>query len=102
MDVRTDGSGFLVLNDSFHPGWQAWVDGAPVPILVANGWVRALPIQGAGSHAIRFAYQPPLFNEGRLASLASLALLVAMVLVPWSRIRSMTHMTQRKLAPPEG
>ena len=102
MDVRTDGSGFLVLSDSFYPGWQAWVDGAPVPILVANGWVRALPIQGAGSHAIRFAYQPPLFNEGRLASLASLALLVAMVLVPWSRIRSMTHMTQRKLAPPEG
>ena len=76
LEAQTDGSGFLVLNDAFHPGWSAWVDGQESPVLVANGWVRAVVIPSAGRHTVRFAYSPPMFLEGIRVALASLALVV--------------------------
>lgn len=77
LDLRTDGSGFLVVNDAFHPGWRAWVDGQAAPIYVANGWVRAIPIPGPGDHSVHLAYSPPLFAEGVAVSVASLVVLLA-------------------------
>jgi hypothetical protein len=35
-DVRQEGPAWLVYVDSFHPGWSATVNGAPVPIVEAN------------------------------------------------------------------
>jgi hypothetical protein len=82
MDVQTDGSGFLVVNDTFAPGWQAWVDGIPTAIEVANGWVRAVPISTSGNHSVRMSYTPPMWNEGLLASAISAVLCLALILFP--------------------
>ena len=67
--------GFLVLADSFYPGWQATVDGAPAPILPANHLFRAVPVP-AGRHRVRFEYRPWSFTLGAGASLASLAVII--------------------------
>src|SRR5262249_13325799 len=40
-DTNSDGSGVLVLADSWYPGWKATLDGQPCPILRAEGWFRA-------------------------------------------------------------
>jgi hypothetical protein len=75
LQVRSTGSGYLVINDAFFPGWRAWVDGTEAPIYVANGWVRAIPIQSSGNHTVSLTYVPPLYQEGRWVSLGSLLLL---------------------------
>ncbi|MHB8993306.1 MAG: hypothetical protein ACYC66_16930, partial [Chloroflexota bacterium] len=93
LRARTDGSGFLVLTDFLLPGWSVRVDGRPEAILAANFAGRAVVLEGAGEHLVEFSYQPPLLKEGLLVSLASLAVLAA-VLVSW-RFRE-----RRSLSPP--
>ncbi len=77
LQIQSSGSGFLVVNDAFYPGWRAWVDGREAPVYVANGWVRAVPIDSAGHHIVHFAYVPSLFREGMWVSLGALMLWVA-------------------------
>jgi hypothetical protein len=88
LSVQASGSGFLVLNDAYYPGWSAWVDGRETPVLVANGWVRAVAIPSGGEHKVRFAYVPPLYPVGRLVSLGSLLLILTGTMVGISRGRS--------------
>lgn len=82
VETQTNGAGYLVINDAFYPGWESWVDGQKTRILVANGWVRAIPIHSGGFHKIQLKYNPPLFMEGIWVSLASLVALVAGLIVP--------------------
>ncbi len=79
LEVDTNGSGFLVINDAYYPGWTAQVDGVQVPIYVANGWVRAIPIDTAGNHSVRLSYEPLLLREGLWITATSLALCTAAV-----------------------
>jgi hypothetical protein len=57
IEVLSDSAGFVVLNDVWHPWWQAQVDGQEVRILKANVLFRAVPIT-AGRHKVRFEFQP--------------------------------------------
>jgi hypothetical protein len=67
--IRADLSrpGYLVLADTFYPGWQAYVDGQRVEILRANYAFRALPLD-AGEHEVRFQYRPRSFVVGLACS----------------------------------
>jgi hypothetical protein len=77
-DVEADGAGFLVTRDSFARGFIATLDGAPVPVLRANGKHRAVAVPG-GLHRVRLRYRAP----GLVAGLAvfALAVLVTSVLL---------------------
>jgi hypothetical protein len=83
LNVHTDGSGFLVINDSYYPGWSATVNGKPTPIYVANGWVRAIPIEAKGNHTVRLTYNPPLFTEGIFINVASLIIFIIVIFAPF-------------------
>lgn len=87
LQVQASGSGFLVVNDAYYPGWRAWVDGTEVPIHIANGWVRAIEIPSAGTHAVYLRYEPPLLAEGQWVSLVSLLVCLAVLLYPLLRSR---------------
>jgi hypothetical protein len=74
---------YLVLLDSFDPGWNAAVDGRSAPLLRADGVFRAVRIP-AGRHQVRFAFRPRAAWTGGLISLATLAgLVIAVVRRPW-------------------
>lgn len=67
-----NGSGILVLADSFYPGWQVYVDGKQEKILRANLFFRAVPL-AAGEHIVEFRYEPLSFQLGLIISLATFA-----------------------------
>ncbi len=69
---------YLVLSDSFYPGWKAWSDGEEKRIYQANFLVRAIRLE-AGEHKVVFKYRPSLYYIGRAVSLAALCLLAAVL-----------------------
>ena len=87
--------GFVVLRDSFDPGWRAWVDGEPAPIARANALYRAVHVR-AGNHVIRFVYRPRPLAAGLI--LSGLATVICAVLVMPRRRRSATPGLPRRSA----
>jgi hypothetical protein len=71
LNVSSDGSGILILTDTFYPGWKANIDGKPTTIYRADGLVRAVLI-GPGVHVVEFNYSPWSFWAGALISTITL------------------------------
>lgn len=61
---------WLVLADSWFPGWEAEVDGRSRPILRANGLHRAVWV-APGDREVTFFYRPGSWRAGLLLSLAT-------------------------------
>lgn len=75
LNTNCSEDGFLVLTDTFFPGWTATVDNRPTEILRANYLFRAVRVC-RGAHKVVFTYQPitlgfslVLFFAGVLASI---------------------------------
>jgi hypothetical protein len=71
LTARTDRPGYLVLLDSWYPGWNAFVDGRAVPVYRGDFLFRAIPIE-AGEHTVVFEFRPLSFWLGALISVLSL------------------------------
>ena len=84
VTVKTfqEGDGFLVLMDSYFPGWTVTVDGREQLILQANHFYRAVQLD-SGPHTLEFDYFPEGYKEGLVVS--AIALLILMVLPLWNR-----------------
>ena len=67
--------GFLLLADTFYPGWTADVDGQAAPIYRANLYVRGIPLP-RGRHQVRLAYDPPGFRRGLAITLVAISMLI--------------------------
>jgi hypothetical protein len=65
--IETDQSGYLVLPDAYYPGWQATIDGQPVPIWRANYAFRAVYVP-EGQHKVQFEFNPPIWQVGLIVS----------------------------------
>lgn len=79
--VRTssDGPSYLVLADTFDPGWSATVDGEPAPIRPAFVNFRAVYLT-AGGHEVVFRYRPAGFGLGLAVSGTGAVLALGMLL----------------------
>lgn len=82
--ANSDGHGYLVLTDLFHPGWSATVDGQPTAILPADIAFRAVPLT-PGEHSIVFRFVVPGWKAGVIVS--SLSWLAAICLTAVSIFR---------------
>jgi hypothetical protein len=82
VEVRTDSSGpsYLVLADTFDPGWTATVDGTRTPISPAYVAFRAVAL-AAGPHTVVFTYRPAGFNLGLGVSIAGVILAIILWLL---------------------
>ena len=81
IEVSTPQPGYLILADTFYPGWKAKVDGVAVNrIYRAYGYFRAIEVP-AGEHLVRFYYQPMSFRLGINISLATLVVYLIFVFV---------------------
>ena len=67
IQTTQEGNGFLVLNDSYFPGWTVKVDGQEHPILQANYFYRAVQL-GPGEHTLEFNFIPEGMKAGLVIS----------------------------------
>jgi uncharacterized membrane protein YfhO len=70
---------FLVLTDTFYPGWKAYVDGKPGTIYQAYGVVRAVFIT-PDSREVVFRYEPDSFRVGSAVTAMSTLIIAALYL----------------------
>ena len=82
VTIRTvlNAPGYLVLADTWYPGWQARVDGEPTALLRANHAFRAVQLT-AGEHVVEMVYRPTSVLVGAAASVATLGLILLSLIV---------------------
>lgn len=73
--------GWLVVRQTYTPGWQATVDGRAVTVRRADVAFQAVPVP-AGVHEIRLTYDPESVSHGALVSLLSVGALL--LLLGWT------------------
>lgn len=61
--VSLPSPGYLVLSDTFYPGWRVWVDGQEAEVLRANYLFRGVSVP-AGAHTVQFRYLPASLQQG--------------------------------------
>jgi len=76
VDVQTDGAEWLVLTDSYFPGWKAFVrpqgsgEDAEEQVLIyrVNGTFRGVLLEKPGAWTVRFKYSPDSVKVGAFIS----------------------------------
>jgi len=85
LEVNSTG-GELVINDAWHRGWTATLDGAPVPVARANLVVRGVHLT-PGAHRVQMRFRTPGLLWGGLVSLLTLAGLLGAACISRSTAR---------------
>ena len=78
IKVKNDSPAFLVLTDSYYPGWRAYIDGEETTIYRTNGLVRSVLVPG-GEHTVTFSYLPDSFLSGVAISLITVGILFGFI-----------------------
>ncbi|MFQ5923819.1 MAG: hypothetical protein ACE5M4_13335, partial [Anaerolineales bacterium] len=72
LTVEAPEGGWLVLADTWYPGWTTELDGQATESYAANGIMRAVWVP-AGQHTVNFAYRPISVPIGLALSIVGLA-----------------------------
>ena len=82
VEAEATGLALLVVNDAYWPGWEARIDGSPVPIFPADVLVRAVPFP-PGRHRLVMNYAPPEVSLGLALSAVGLGLFFGLAALEW-------------------
>jgi len=85
IDATATAPGLLVVGQNWFPGWEATVDGAPMPVLRVDYTFQGIAL-GAGRHAVTLAYRPRSFRLGVAVSAVALALAAAWIVTGRPRL----------------
>jgi hypothetical protein len=83
LSIRSKEPALLVLSENYYPGWQAWLDGAPVAIYRTDIAFRGVAIP-PGAHLVRMEFRPVILPVSAAISLGTAVLLL--VLANWAII----------------
>jgi hypothetical protein len=56
--VHSTGPALLTISRTYHPSWQAEIDGTAVPVIRANHALMAVPLGRSGDHRVVLRYRP--------------------------------------------
>ncbi|MEE2713849.1 MAG: hypothetical protein VX913_13855 [Planctomycetota bacterium] len=103
MTATTRGAGWLVVNDTWFPGWRAWItdeSGSRTEVPVARAWTAfmAIPI-GVGEQKIELEYRPRSITVGVV--LTGLGW-IGVLLLPLLRAATSAQRTTRSLPDTSG
>jgi hypothetical protein len=85
VTAAADVASYVVLDDFYHRGWTARVDGQPTKVFIANALFRAVAIE-PGVHEIEFRFEPLSLVVG--AGVSAVSLLVVLTLIVWGLRRA--------------
>ena len=71
LNTTTNRDGFLVISDTFYPGWRAWVDSEEVEIYRTDGIIKGIVVP-EGEHKVRFLFDPWSYKTGWIFTLIGL------------------------------
>ena len=74
LTVEAPVGGWLILADTWYPGWATEIDGQPVQSYPANGVMRATWIP-PGDHTVSYRYNPIVLPIGLSLTIIGLAAL---------------------------
>jgi hypothetical protein len=75
LQTRNAKAGFLVLSEVFYRGWEASLDGGPIPVEQVDYLLRGVRVP-AGEHRIEFKFAAHSFRRGAWWSLAGVMFLL--------------------------
>lgn len=84
LQVQTSNNSFLVYSGTYYPGWKARINGEPAPVLRANFFAFAVPVE-AGVHEIELYFSPDILKQGALLSALSFFIWAASLIFVCSR-----------------
>lgn len=80
IESQSKSSSFLVLSDTYYPGWEARVDGKITPIYQTNYISRGL-VLSPGNHRIEFKFKPQKVTYGIIISTIFLFICIILAIV---------------------
>ena len=86
IKINVSDAGFLVLSETWYPGWKAYDNGKEIEILRANYILRSVYIS-KGVHEIFFIYKPISFKIGLWVSALTFILIIVYFLYYFTRNR---------------
>jgi hypothetical protein len=98
IQTQSETEGYLVLTDTYYPGWQAFVNGAATPVHRADILFRAMQVP-AGASEVIFEYRPAWLPGAQIAGGVSWTLLIVTLL--WRRTRAVPPATDTDQAAPD-
>jgi hypothetical protein len=78
--LRTPEKSFLVVADSWFPGWTATVDGRAAQIYPVDGFLRGVFVEGAGEHDVEMVFRPMNLYVGLVCTMFGIAVLCLLYL----------------------
>lgn len=71
LETIAPGRGVLVVFNTYERGWRAAVDGAPAPVVPADGAFQGVRLP-PGRHVVELRYRPPRLTAGLVAAAVGL------------------------------
>jgi hypothetical protein len=93
LHVEASGDSFLVLSDTYYPGWKVYVDGEKKKIYRANYTFRAVPLR-PGTHQVEFVYDPLSFKLGAIITFLTI---IGCFGIRWISRRRLQRNTYKKM-----
>jgi hypothetical protein len=88
LRTSSDALGLLVLSEMYYSAWNAYVDGAPTTVSVADHTLRAVALP-AGEHVVELRYESTALRIGLVISLATYGAFGMLgMLIVWRRLVS--------------
>jgi hypothetical protein len=85
VTATADAPSYVVLDDFYHRGWTARVDGQPTRVFIANALFRAVAIE-PGTHEVEFRFEPLSHVLG--AAVSAISLIVVLGVIGWGLRRA--------------
>ena len=73
--IELDNNGFLVLSDTYYPGWKAYIDNKETTIYKTDYILQSVFLE-KGSHNVEFIYDPISFKIGYIITLSTTFVLI--------------------------
>ncbi|HEY5601160.1 MAG TPA: YfhO family protein [Patescibacteria group bacterium] len=75
FQVNLDGDGYLLVSDTFYPGWKAYVNNYESEIYPANAKHRMIFVP-EGENQVKFKYQPDSLKFGAIISVVGILIFI--------------------------